>query len=61
MDLTGERLENWTSSWPAYDMLSDNEMDLGGQIIEWLPGVSPEEDQEVSISNAAQDLLRSNE
>lgn len=61
MILTGERLEHWTYCWAAYSMLSGNEMDLGSQIIEWLPGVSPEADQEVSISDALQEILRSNE
>lgn len=61
MDLVGECLEHWTYSWPAYNMLSGNEMDLGSQIIEWLPWVDPEADQEVAISDASQELLRNNE
>lgn len=61
MGLVGERLEHWTYCWPVYNMLSGNEMDLGAQIIEWLPGVDPEADRDVAVSEASQEILRSNE
>ena len=61
MNLVGDRLEHWTYSWPAYNLLSDDEMDLCSQIVEWLPWVDPEANQEVVISDASQELLRRNE